>query len=122
KVGIAFRHWSTVPGCDCYFHPFLTQLDHGAAFLRNSLLRRNGVDVDAHPDGFFLNARLAQERKAPVAPAHFPFELNYSYHFDAALLGRCLAAHAQRLGVARRECTITEVLRDGRGAIAGLRT
>ena len=90
KVGITFKDWSTKPGFDEYFHPFLCQPDEFSvpAFFHNSFLRRKGVDLDGHPSQFFLAWQLAEQRLAPVAPPNFPFEMNYGYHFNSGLLGR----------------------------------
>ena len=75
KNGISFHGWSERPGFARYFHPFLTALDpHTApAFFGNAALRRRGADVCAHPDRFFVLARLAADRLAPLAPDRFPF-------------------------------------------------
>src|ERR1700752_3373501 len=61
KCGIAFDGWSTKPGFERYFHPFASMLDNltMTQFVHNSRARVNGADVHAHPDRFFIAARLA---------------------------------------------------------------
>lgn len=102
KHGIRFDGWSDRPGHASYFHPFAGPLDLHSAPLFFDLCqaRQQGLDVPAHPDRFFLSARLAAERKAPHPHENFPFQPGYGYHFDSALIGRVLAEHAvDRLGV-----------------------
>ena len=84
KVGITFRGWSSRPGFDEYFHPFLCQADEliVPAFFHNSFLRRQGVDLDGHPSQFFIEWELAKQRLAPVAPPNFPFEMLGGRHHD----------------------------------------
>lgn len=111
KNGISFRGWSERPGFDGYFHPFPCALDIHTApiFFENTLVRRRGGDVWAHPDRFFVSARLAAERRAPLAPEPFPFEMSYGYHFDAYLVGAFLRAHAiERLGVRHLERRVVD--------------
>ncbi len=100
KTGIAFHGWSE--RCASYFHPFPTAIDGitAPAFFAAGMARRRRSDVCAHPDRFFLPARLAVERKAPVAAENFPFDIGYGYHFDAHLIGAFLGDHAtEKLGV-----------------------
>lgn len=99
KTGIAFHGWAE--DTPSYFHPFAGQIDlhTQGAFFASTHARRLGADVAAHPDRFFLNARLAQAGKAPVVPAHFPFQIGYGYHFDAHKVGAVLRDHALSRGV-----------------------
>lgn len=124
KVGIAFSGWSAVPGHARYFHPFASELDGFTEpqFHLNARLRRHGQDVPAHPDGYFLNTRLAAEGRAPVAPDHFPFDAAYGYHFDAYLVGAFLRGHAVARGTIHREARVAEVRLDADGAVAALVT
>jgi len=124
KIGITFKDWSTKDGFSSYFHHFLAQPDQftAAAFFHNSLLRENGLDVEAHPDDFFLSTWLANNKLSPVAPENFPFEVGYAYHFDAHLVGKLLARKAVEKGVKHREALIAEVIVAENGNIAGLRT
>jgi flavin-dependent dehydrogenase len=111
KNGIGFRGWSERPGHEGYFHPFPSILDpHTApAFFANARMRRHGEHVWAHPDRFFLPARLAAERLAPIAAESFPLGPSYGYHFDARLVGAFLRRHAAGLGVAHLERRIVHV-------------
>jgi tryptophan 6-halogenase len=124
KAGISFHGWSERPGFESYFHPFHTQLDGFTEpqFAFQTRARRTGRDVFAHPDRFFLPARIAAERRAPIAPANFPFQIGYGYHFDAVLVGRFLRDHAtDKLGVAHLERTVSEVALNEVGNVASLR-
>ncbi|TQV67339.1 tryptophan 7-halogenase [Exilibacterium tricleocarpae] len=124
KVGISFKNWSTKPGFSRYFHPFLAQPDEftAPAFFHNSFLRRKGIDLEGHPDHFFLASHLAEHKLAPVVPEHFPFEINYGYHFDSALLGKFLGRKAATKGVKYRQAKVVDVALDEQGNIAGLHT
>ena len=124
KAGISFHGWSDRPGFESYFHPFHTELDGFTEhqFAYRTRARRTGRDVWAHPDRFFLPARLASESRAPIAPANFPFEIGYGYHFDAVLVGKTLREHAVgTLGVVHLERTVSDVLLDEKGAVSALR-
>lgn len=124
KVGITFKNWSTKPGFTEYFHPFLSQPDQftAPAFFHNSHLRRNGIDLDGHPNHFFLATELAKQKLAPITPPNFPFEVNYGYHFDSALLGKFLAKTAASKGVKYKQATVQDVVINARGEIDSLKT
>lgn len=111
KTGISFDGWSHEPGFETYFHPFQTALDDFTApgFFSNTRARRAQQAVEARPDPFFISAKLAAERRAPLAPANFPFFISYGYHFDAHLVGDFLREIAVARGVERFEATITAV-------------
>ena len=117
KLGIRFEGWSTRPGFPSYFHPFPAQLDDftAPAFLHNSLARRNGHDVEGHPDSFFLNSYMAEQKLSPFAGENFPFTVLYGYHFDSGLLGQYLAEIARQRGVQHVQTKIvdTKVSADG---------
>lgn len=124
KAGIRFHGWSERPGFESYFHPFHTELDGFTEhqFAYRTRARRTGRDVWGHPDRFFLPARIASERRAPIPPANFPFELGYGYHFDAVLVGRTLREHAVgALGVVHLERTIDEIILDHDGEVSALK-
>ena len=110
KTGIEFRGWSEQPGAASYFHPFASDVDRHTepAFHAAHLARRRGADVLAHPDRFFLNARLAADRRAPLPGEAFPFDASYGYHFDAYLVGAFLRRHALAAGVRHLDCVIGE--------------
>lgn len=124
KTGIRFDGWSTKPGFTSYFHPFAAQPDDytAPAFFYNSYVRRQGIDVEGHPDRFFLATYLAQHQLAPIANENFPFEINYGYHFDSSLLGKLLAENAAKLGVVHLQDTIEQVELSPSGDIAALVT
>ena len=124
KNGISFVNWSTRPGYEHYFHPFASQLDSHTktAFYFNTYARRLGVDVHAHPDRFFLSARLSEDRKGPLPAESFPFFVEYGYHFDAGLLGEFLKEKAVAKGVKHIEARVGDVHLTPRGEIASLLT
>lgn len=122
KNGISFHGWSEVPGHASYFHPFPSPIDAhtSPAFHFNSFGRRRGVDLAASPDRFFLSAKLAERRLAPLASRNFPFDLAYGYHFDAYLVGKFLRRHAEGRGVDHVEGRVAEIALDDSGAVARL--
>ncbi len=124
KNGISFKYWSVKPGFSEYFHPFPSPVDSHTApgFLVNSYLRRKGVDVDAHPNRFFLAAKLAEEKFGPIGNQNFPFDVSYGYHFDAGLLGQFLQKKAVEIGVEHISTTVKEVKLKENGDIASLLT
>jgi hypothetical protein len=121
KAGIAFHGWSA--RTPAYFHPFQTAIDGftAPAFFESTRARRAGLDVPAHPDRFFVPAWLAEHRRAPTAPEHFPFDIGYGYHFDAHLIGVVLRDHAVgRLGVHHLQRRMTQVLLAASGDVEAL--
>ncbi|MCA0893927.1 tryptophan halogenase family protein [Microbulbifer agarilyticus] len=122
KSGITFDRWSEKPGFTSYFHPFYSHFDrdHAKALIHNSHLRRSGRDVHAHPDVFSYNHYLAKNRLSPVTPHHFPFEVQYGYHFDAGLLAQYLKKIALMRGVHHRDTLITDVDLSTSGDIAAV--
>lgn len=124
KNGISFANWSTRPGFERYFHPFASQVDSYTltAFYFNTQARRHGIDVHAHPDRFFLSARLSANRQGPMPSPNFPFAVEYGYHFDANLLGQFLKKKAVERGVEHIEARIVDVALAGNGDIASLAT
>jgi 2-polyprenyl-6-methoxyphenol hydroxylase-like FAD-dependent oxidoreductase len=122
KNGISFANWSTRPGFGRYFHPFASQLDQhtSTAFYFNTYARRRGVDVHAHPDRFFLAAKLSENRQGPRPTENFPFVVEYGYHFDANLVGDFLKERAKNLGVKHIEAKIVDVKQSDNGDITSL--
>src|SRR6266850_6229664 len=122
KCGIAFDGWSTKPGFERYFHPFASMLDNLTMkqFVHNVEARINGAKLHAHPDRFFIAARLAAERRAPKARESFPFDIWHGYHFDAVLLGQFLHQKALERGVRYKSCHVTHATLDADGAIASV--
>lgn len=122
KIGIEFRNWSRRPGFEHYFHPFPCDLDDRTTpgFYFNSRIRRNGGDVPAHPDAFFLSTRLARDKCGPIPARNFPFQQSYGYHFDAHLIGKYLRQWAVARGVKHTQATVDDVRLDEQGDIAAI--
>ena len=123
KNGVTFKDWSTKPGFESFFHPFASMLDNMTMgqFLHNVHARLNHVDIDAHPDRYFISAELARTHKGPKPQHQFPFDVWYGYHFDSVLLGQFLRRKCVERGVRHLERHVTEVLLDERGDIDRLR-
>jgi hypothetical protein len=124
KAGIRFVDWSPAATWRDYRHPFTTQIDVHTedAFILNCRNRRLGHDVPVRPDDFLLNGVLAANGLVPVAPPHFPFRIEYGYHFDAGLLGEYLRELAVARGVGHRAAKVVEARRAANGDIAALMT
>lgn len=122
KAGIEFYGWSERPGFERYFHPFGTDVDlfTQPKFFYATRARRNGRDVPAHPDAFFLSTRIAREARAPLSPPNFPFEVSYGYHFDAHLIGAFLREFGTQRGIEHVEARIASVELDDGGNVAAL--
>ncbi|WP_338501029.1 tryptophan halogenase family protein [Sphingomonas kaistensis] len=119
KAGIEFEGWSDRAGFERYFHPFATAVDPFTerTFFAANALRRRGTDVAAHPDPFYLATRIARDGRAPLAPANFPFDIGYGYHFDAYLVGATLREFAVGKGVRHETATIADVVLNEAGDI-----
>ena len=124
KCGITFAGWSTRPGFEHYFHPFASMLDNLTMkqFVHNADARVNGVDLHAHPNRFFIAARLAADCRAPKPRESFPFDVWHGYHFDAVLLGQFLQRKALERGVRHQPCHVTHATLAPDGAIASVST
>lgn len=122
KLGIRFTGWSERPGFESYFHPFPGPVDLHTepGFFRNCLLARRGFDVPAHPDGWFLATKLADEHKRPQPAPSFPFGPSYGYHFDAYKLGAFLREWAMPRGVVHLQRKVIEIARHANGDVAAL--
>jgi glycine/D-amino acid oxidase-like deaminating enzyme len=123
KAGISFDGWSTRPGYESYFHSFASMLDNMtmAPFIDNVHARLDRADVYAHPNRFFISARLARECKAPRPQPSFPFDVWYGFHFDSVLLGRFLQKKSIERGVRHVAGHVTDVQLSDSGDIASLR-
>jgi 2-polyprenyl-6-methoxyphenol hydroxylase-like FAD-dependent oxidoreductase len=123
KNGISFHGWSERPGHAHYFHPFPSPIDHhtSPAFYFHSHFRRQGIDLNADPDRFFLSAHLANNRLAPKPNHNFPFDIAYGYHFDSHLVGAFLREHAKSLDVVHAEGKAVDVQLTPDGNIASLK-
>ena len=124
KCGISFAGWSTKPGFERYFHPFPSMIDimTMTQFVHNVEARVRGVNLYAHPDRFFLAARLVAERRAPKSREAFPFDVLHAYHFDATLLGRFLHEKALQRGIHYKSCHVTHATVGADGSIASVST
>lgn len=122
KNGITFEGWSTRPGYESYFHAFASMLDNltMTQFTDNVHARLNRADVHAHPDRFFIAARLARECRAPKPRHSFPFDIWYGYHFDSALLGQFLQRKAIERGIRHVPRHVLQVERHEQGDLAAL--
>ncbi len=122
KTGIQFCDWSIKPGFTDYFHPFPAQPDDYSvpAFFHNSFLRRKGIDLESHPDHFFLCTYLAKHHLGPKPAHHFPFKISYGYHFDSHLLGQFLKQKALQSGVIYLDKKIQSVNLTEQGTIKEL--
>ena len=122
KLGIRFTGWSERPGFESYFHPFPCPVDLHTepGFTHNCLLARRGFQAPAHPDGWFLAARLAAEGKGPHPAANFPFAPSYGYHFDAHKLGGFLREWALARGVIHLARKVEDVALADDGDVAAL--
>ena len=122
KNGISFVDWSTVAGYESYFHPFPTSLDFATfGFLyKYSELRRQGLDLLAHPNRFSLLANLTEKRLAPLPAESFPFHFQYGYHFDSVLIGKFLRERAKEKGIIHIEATVESVEQHDNGDISSL--
>ena len=124
KCGISFPGWSKEAGYETYCHPFYSQIDaNGAAnFFQNANLRREGYDVSAHPDSYFISSHLGRECRAPIGKQPLPHQKFYGYHFDAALLGEYLRKRGVDEGIQLIDDVINEVHQHENGDIAGVST
>lgn len=124
KCGIDFDGWSTKHRYEKYFHPFYSSVDDNSIpiFMHNAQARVTGLDLHAHPDRYFVESRLARRCLAPVAPEDSSMNMNYGYHFDAALVGKFLRKKAIERGVIHRICHVSEIRQDASGNIAAVLT
>lgn len=122
KLGIRFHGWSERSGFETYFHPFPGPVDLHTepGFTRNCALARRGFQVPAHPDGWFLATRLANEGKRPHPASNFPFPPSYGYHFDAYKLGAFLRDWSVGQGVTHLARKVEEVALTPEGDVAAL--
>ena len=124
KNGISFVNWSNIPGFESYFHPFPAQTDDiftVPSFFGSINTRMQGLNVNAHPDPYFLETYITQKNLGPIPEDTFPFGVAYGYHFDSTLLGQFLAEKAISRGVERIVGTVTEVVLAQAGELASVR-
>jgi 2-polyprenyl-6-methoxyphenol hydroxylase-like FAD-dependent oxidoreductase len=122
KLNVRFEGWSPESGVAAYSHPFVSKIDslNEQAFFVNCLTRRLGLDVTTLPDLFLLSGVLAAQGKGPANPVHFPFNIEYGYHFDSGLLGRFLADLAVSRGVKLIKATVRTAELSSRGDIVAV--
>ncbi|WP_051275301.1 tryptophan halogenase family protein [Aestuariibacter salexigens] len=122
KNGIRFEGWGHRAESDHYFHPFPSLPDRQTAglFLQHCFQRRQGIDVHAHPDAFFLAAHLAEHRLSPLSHEGQYLGVSYAYHFDSALLGQFLGKIARSRGIRHIQANVTEVQCHTSGAISAV--
>lgn len=122
KLGIRFTGWSERAGYDSYFHPFPSPVDLHTepGFVHACALARRGFEAPAHPDAWFLAAKLADEGKGPQAAPNFPFAPTYGYHFDAYKLGAFLREWATVRGVRHLPLKVANVEIGADGNVAAL--
>jgi 2-polyprenyl-6-methoxyphenol hydroxylase-like FAD-dependent oxidoreductase len=124
KNGITFDKWSSHKGFESYFHPFEAQTDDLFTvphFFKNIQARKQGYNVDAHPDKYFLETYLSKNNLGPLPEETFPFGVAYGYHFDSALLGQFLAETAQTKGVTRIDAKVEDVLVNNEGNLSSVK-
>ena len=124
KCGISFPNWITTAKTDSYFHPFYSYIDSPQVplFFANANLRREGLDVDAHPDDYFVTSKLAAQCRSPIAKEGNHQRLDYGYHFDAGLLGEFLKKKGIERGIVHIDDKVTDVRLDSNGDISSVIT
>lgn len=105
KTGIAFPGWLGERTPNSYFHPFYSEIDNDQApvFMAACDARRQGYNIDSHPDSFFVTGHLWAHNRAPV---NGRYTCDYGYHFDAGKLADYLRELAVERGVERKIATV----------------
>ena len=129
KCGISFPGWTSkddpaYADFPAYIHPFYSQADWktGNAFMHNARLRRQGFDVPAHPDDYWLQSYLAKHFKGPIASQQLRYEMDYGYHFDSALVGSFLKKRLLNKGLNHLVDTVSDVKLNDSGKISSVIT
>lgn len=129
KCGISFPGWTSsddpvYANFPTYIHPFYSQADWktGNAFMHNARLRRDGLDVPAHPDDYWLQSYLAKNFKGPIASQPLRDEMDYGYHFDSALVGDFLKKRLLKKGLNYLVDTVHDVTLNNSGDISSVTT
>ncbi|MCL1051247.1 tryptophan 7-halogenase [Shewanella abyssi] len=122
KCGIRFPDWVSNANKTSYFHPFYSHIDSPQVplFFANANFRREGMEVDAHPDDFFVTAKLADQCRSPIAKSDSLQRLDYGYHFDAGLLGEFLKQKGIQRGVRHIDDKVSDVRLDANGDISSV--
>lgn len=129
KCGISFPGWTSnddpaYADYPAYIHPFYSKADWktGNAFMHNARLRRDGIDVPAHPDDYWLQSYLAKHFKGPIASQQLRDEMDYGYHFDSALVGDFLKKRLLNKGLSHLVDTVNDVTLNDEGEISSVVT
>ncbi|KGJ90437.1 tryptophan halogenase family protein [Colwellia psychrerythraea] len=129
KCGISFPGWTNrddpaYADFPAYIHPFYSKADWktGNAFMHNARLRRDGIDVPAHPDDYWLQSYLAKHFKGPIASQKLRDEMDYGYHFDSALVGDFLKKRLLNKGLSHLVDTVNDVILNDKGEISSVVT
>ena len=111
KLGIEFVDWWK-PG-QSYLHPFgAFGLDIEGVKFHQFWLKQHAQGRAAGLEAYNLSAAAASRGRfaRPEADPKSPLsQLNYAYHFDAALYAAYLRRHAEAQGVVRREGKVVDV-------------
>jgi len=115
KLGIEFVNWGTIG--NRYFHPFGTYgTDFDAVPLHHWWVAARAAGETAPLDSHSMAWGLASRGRfmPPTQDSRLVQSTHdYAYHFDAALYGRFLRSHSERLGVGRVEGRVVAAERDG---------
>lgn len=121
KLGIQFEHWGETKGA--YFHTFGTQ-GKGLAFcaFQHFWTRAKQQGIVSSLWDYDLNHYCIQANKfAPIKTKDPLLEMNYAYHFDAALYAVYLREYSEQRGVTRTEGVVDNVQRHAdTGAVESL--
>ncbi|MBB5706417.1 tryptophan halogenase family protein [Sphingopyxis panaciterrulae] len=123
KQGSRFDGWVDGGADDRYFHPFTSPPDAPVGELL-AAWREDAPDLSfaaaMTPQVALCDRHLAPRQRAMPA---YQGAANYAYHLDAGKLAALLTRHAtQRLGVRHLADHVVDVLGDGEGGIAAVRT
>lgn len=125
KHGISFPGWTASEEFRGYFHPFAAPgfNQHEQAFFDACDARRRGQRVDTDPAGFFFNAELSRQCKAPHgASSGTDGGMDYAYHFDTAFLAEFLKQRCLEQGVRYLRDDVTDVATTADGDLAHIST
>lgn len=124
KCGISFPDWSTKKGFENYVHPFYSQIDspHVPLFFDNADFRRAGININAHPDDYFVTSELIAQSRSPISNTGSNNKLDYGYHFDAELLGHFLKGEGIARGVKHIIDKVTKIEKSSEGDILAVDT
>jgi hypothetical protein len=121
KHGINFPGWTGSSEFAAYFHPFAAPgyNEHEQAFFTRCDARRRGEPGPTDPAGYFFNAELSRQCKAPVGPPPCDSSrMDYAYHFDTAFLAEFLKKRCLDAGVRYVVDDVTDVVRGETGDIS----